>query len=44
MIQGIGLYYGNWHQKYAPDLAKRLKEIVSSRDSAFSYVLILNLF
>ncbi len=33
MIQGIGLYYGNWHQKYAPDLAKRLKEIVSSRDS-----------
>ena len=32
MLQGIGLYYGNWHQKYSPELAKRLKEIISSRD------------
>lgn len=32
MLQGIGLYYGNWRQKYSPDLALRLKEVISSRD------------
>lgn len=32
MLQGIGLYYGNWHQKYSPSLAKRLKEVISSQD------------
>ncbi|MFH1188277.1 MAG: GT-D fold domain-containing glycosyltransferase [bacterium] len=32
MLQGIGLYYGNWRQKYSPDLAKRLREVISSRD------------
>jgi len=30
MIQGIGLYYGDWRQKYNPALAKRLKEVLSS--------------
>jgi hypothetical protein len=32
MLQGVGLYYGNWHQKYDPKLASRMKEIISSRD------------
>ena len=32
MLQGIGLYYGKWRQKYTLDLALRLKEVVSSHD------------
>lgn len=32
MLQGVGLYYGNWRQKYDPLLAKRLKEIASSNN------------
>lgn len=32
MLQGIGLYYGNWRQKYSPDLAERMKEVISSRN------------
>jgi len=32
MLQGIGLYFGNWRQKYSPSLAARLKEIISSDD------------
>lgn len=30
MIQGIGLYFNNWRQKYDPQLAKRLKEVLRS--------------
>ena len=45
MLQGIGLYYGNWHQKYDPDLAKRLREVLKSNDSrillCFNFELIL---
>lgn len=32
MFHGIGLYYGDWHQRYDKTLARRLKEIVSSQD------------
>ncbi len=32
MLQGIGLYYGDWRQKYDPELAVRLKEVISSTD------------
>lgn len=32
MLQGIGLYYGDWYQKYDPDLAKRLREVLNSSD------------
>lgn len=32
MLQGIGLYYNDWHQSYDPLLAQRLKEIISSKD------------
>jgi hypothetical protein len=32
MLQGIGLYYGDWRQKYDPELSKRLKDIISSRN------------
>ncbi len=32
MLQGIGLYYGDWRQKYTPDLAERMKEVISSND------------
>jgi len=32
MLLGIGLYFGDWHQKYDPGLAKKLKEILWSRD------------
>ena len=32
MLQGIGLYYGDWRQKYSKDLAKRMEEVISSRD------------
>lgn len=32
MLQGIGLYYGDWRQKYTPELAKRMKEVISSSD------------
>lgn len=28
MIQGIGLYFNNWRQKYDPRLAKRLREVL----------------
>ncbi len=31
MLLGIGLYYDNWRQKYEPDLARRLKEVLASR-------------
>ncbi|MCB9819639.1 DUF1792 domain-containing protein [Candidatus Nomurabacteria bacterium] len=30
MIQGIGLYFNDWRQKYEPDLANRLKEVLAS--------------
>lgn len=30
MIQGIGLYFNGWRQKYDPLLAKRLKEVLAS--------------
>lgn len=30
MLQGIGLYFNGWRQKYEPDLAERLKEVLSS--------------
>lgn len=30
MLQGVGLYYGDWRQKYTPELAARLKEVISS--------------
>ncbi len=32
MLHGIGLYYGNWRQKYDPRLAERLREIISSKN------------
>lgn len=32
MLQGIGLYYGNWRQKYDPKLAEKMKEVISSRN------------
>lgn len=32
MLQGIGLYYGNWRQRYDKRLAKRLREIISSKN------------
>lgn len=32
MLQGIGLYFNGWRQKYTPSLAKRLKEVISSTD------------
>jgi hypothetical protein len=32
MLHGIGLYYGNWRQKYDSKLEGRLKEIISSKD------------
>jgi len=32
MLQGIGLYFGNWRQRYHPELARRLKEVISSDD------------
>ncbi|MDP3402714.1 MAG: GT-D fold domain-containing glycosyltransferase [bacterium] len=32
MLQGIGLYFGDWRQKYSPSLARRLKEVISSTD------------
>lgn len=28
MIQGIGLYFNDWRQKFDPNLAKRLKEVL----------------
>jgi len=31
MLQGIGLYYGNWRQRYDPDLAQKLQEVLASR-------------
>lgn len=33
MLQGIGLYFGNWRQRYRPELARRLKEVISSEDA-----------
>jgi hypothetical protein len=32
MIEGIGLYFNDWHQSYRPALAARLQEIISSDD------------
>jgi hypothetical protein len=32
MLEGIGLYYNNWRQKYDRKLAQRMKEVISSRD------------
>lgn len=32
MLQGIGLYFGDWRQRYSPSLARRLKEVISSTD------------
>jgi hypothetical protein len=32
MMQGIGLYYDDWHQKYDKKLADRLREVLESRD------------
>ncbi len=32
MLQGIGLYYGNWRQRYDKQLAKRMKEVISSKN------------
>lgn len=32
MLQGIGLYYGSWRQTYDKQLAKRMKEVISSQD------------
>lgn len=32
MLQGIGLYYGNWRQKYDQKLAEKMKEVISSRN------------
>lgn len=32
MLQGIGLYFGDWRQTYSPGLARRLKEVISSTD------------
>lgn len=33
MLQGIGLYFGDWRQPYSPSLAARLREVISSADS-----------
>ena len=30
MIQGIGLYFNNWRQRYHPELAKRYREVIGS--------------
>ncbi len=30
MVQGIGLYFNNWRQKYNPELGKRYKEVLGS--------------
>ncbi|HRH55592.1 MAG TPA: GT-D fold domain-containing glycosyltransferase [Candidatus Paceibacterota bacterium] len=32
MIHGIGLYFGDWRQRYRPELARRLEEVISSKD------------
>jgi hypothetical protein len=32
MLQGIGLYFNNWRQRYDKRLADRLKEVISSHD------------
>ena len=32
MLQGIGLYFGTWRQKYDPLLAEKMKEVISSHD------------
>lgn len=32
MLQGIGLYYGTWRQRYDNQLAGKLKEIISSQN------------
>jgi hypothetical protein len=32
MIEGIGLYFGGWRQRYHPMLAGRLKQVISSDD------------
>lgn len=32
MIQGIGLYYGNWRQKYDKNLARKMQQVISSKD------------
>ncbi len=32
LLLGIGLYFGNWHQKYNPRLAEKLKIILASND------------
>lgn len=32
MLLGIGLYFNNWHQRYDPVLAERLKQVLSSSD------------
>jgi hypothetical protein len=31
MLQGIGLYYGNWRQKYSKELASRMEEILVNK-------------
>jgi len=33
MLEGIGLYFNDWRQRYEPDLAKRLLEVLSSSHS-----------
>ena len=32
LLLGIGLYFGDWHQKYNRDLAERLKRVLASRE------------
>ena len=32
MLQGIGLYYGNWRQQYDLSLAQKLQEVLASRE------------
>ncbi len=32
MLEGIGLYYGNWRQRYNKKLAERMKEVISSKN------------
>jgi hypothetical protein len=32
MLQGVGLYYDDWHQKYDKKLARRLKEVLRCKD------------
>lgn len=32
MLQGVGLYYGDWHQKYDTMLASKMEEIILSRN------------